>query len=258
LQVVLNSIAAATPFNSTVIVGSNNSISASSPQTLQGTDYTFVSWSDGGLQSHNITAGAAPATYTATYQVAAPGEALPSPWLDQDIGGPGVAGSASYASGTFTVKGSGTDIWGTSDKFHYVYQPWSGNGTITARVSGIQNTNPWAKAGVMIRETLAENSIHAMMVWTSGNGFAFQRRSTTGGSSLHTAGSAAGAPYWVRLVRSGNDFSAYQSADGNSWTLVGTATLTMASNVHIGLAVTSHNNTVLNTSTFTNVSVTVP
>jgi glucose/arabinose dehydrogenase/regulation of enolase protein 1 (concanavalin A-like superfamily) len=183
---------------------------------------------------------------------------LPSPWVNQDIGGPGVAGSASYASGTFTVKGSGTDIWGTSDKFHYVYQPWNGNGTITARVSGIQNTDPWAKAGVMIRETLAANSIHAMMVWTSGNGFAFQRRSTTGGGSLHTAGSAAGASHWVRLVRSGNNFSAYQSADGTNWTLVGTATLTMASNVYIGLAVTSHNNTVLNTSTFTNVSVTVP
>jgi uncharacterized repeat protein (TIGR01451 family) len=68
LQLAFNSGTAAAPFNRTVIVGSNNSISATSPQTLSGVSYGFVSWSDGGAQSHSITAGPSAATYTATYR----------------------------------------------------------------------------------------------------------------------------------------------------------------------------------------------
>jgi PKD repeat protein len=66
LQLAFNSGNATTPFDRTVIIGSNNSLSASSPQTLGGTSYEFDSWSDGGAQSHNITANAS-VTYTATY-----------------------------------------------------------------------------------------------------------------------------------------------------------------------------------------------
>jgi glucose/arabinose dehydrogenase/PKD repeat protein len=67
LQLVVGSGQANTPFSRTVIVGSNNSISAPSPQTLAGTTYNFSSWSDGGAQTHNIVAPDAAATYTATY-----------------------------------------------------------------------------------------------------------------------------------------------------------------------------------------------
>jgi uncharacterized repeat protein (TIGR01451 family) len=67
LQLAVNGAAGAAPFDRTVIVGSNNSISAPDPQTLNGVSYGFVSWSDGGAQSHNITAGSTPTTYTATY-----------------------------------------------------------------------------------------------------------------------------------------------------------------------------------------------
>jgi PKD repeat protein len=68
LQLAVGSAGQATPFTRTVIVGSNNSISAPSPQTLGGRSYGFQSWSDGGAQTHNITAPATAATYTATYQ----------------------------------------------------------------------------------------------------------------------------------------------------------------------------------------------
>jgi regulation of enolase protein 1 (concanavalin A-like superfamily) len=166
-----------------------------------------------------------------------------------------VAGSASYGSGTFTVRGSGTDIWDTADAFRYVYQPLNGDGTITARVVTQQNTNSWAKAGVMIRESLTAGSRHAMVALTPGNGVAFQRRLTTDGISVHTAGALVGAPYWVRVVRSGSTFSGYQSSDGTNWVLIGSDTINMASSVYIGLAVTSHNNTALGTATFDNVSV---
>src|SRR5439155_8516285 len=181
---------------------------------------------------------------------------LPTPWADQDIGAVGVAGSASYASGTFSVAGSGVDIWNTADGFHYAYQPFSGDGQIVARVASLQNSDAWAKAGVMIRETLGAGSTHALLAITVGYGSAFQRRLTTGGASLHIFGAVITAPYWVKLVRTGNTFSGYESADGANWVLVGTDTITMAAGVYAGLAVTAHNNTVLCTATLDNVSLT--
>src|SRR5205823_5329016 len=162
--------------------------------------------------------------------------AIPTPWVTANIGSVGIAGSATFANATFTIAGSGSDIWGTVDAFRYVYQPITGNVDIRARVTSITNSNAWAKAGVMICETLNSNSKHAMVVVTPSNGVAFQRRTATGGSSTHTA-STGSAPYWVRLVRSGNVFTAYRSADGNSWTQIGSVTISMTSNVFVGLPV---------------------
>jgi uncharacterized repeat protein (TIGR03806 family) len=183
---------------------------------------------------------------------------VPPPWDDQDIGSVGVAGSATYSLGTFTVTGSGADIWDTADAFRFVHQPVSGDLQLVARVVSLQNTDPWAKAGVMIRETLAAGSRHAFMAITPGNGAAFQRRTSTGGTSTHTAGAAVAAPYWVRLVRSGSTLTGYQSSDGINWQVVGSASIAMSSSVRVGLAVTSHNNSLLATATFQNVLLTGP
>jgi len=183
------------------------------------------------------------------------GGELPSPWVNGDVGSPSAAGNASYSGGTFTIEGDGSDIWGTSDQFHYVYQSLSGDGEIEARVASLENTNSWAKAGVMIREALTGGSTHAMMVVTAGNGTAFQRRTSTGGSSSHTAGSSVTAPYWVRLVRSGNTFTGYESSNGSSWNEVGSASISMGTDVYIGLAITSHSGGVLATTEVDNVTV---
>ena len=181
---------------------------------------------------------------------------LPSPWQTADIGAVGAAGSASYASPTFTVKGAGADIWGTADEFRYVYQAASGDCEIRARVATQQNTDVWAKTGVMIRETTAAGSKHAMMVVTPGNGLAFQYRTATGGSSTHVAGGTGTAPYYVRLVRTGSTITAYKSTNGSSWTSVGSVTISMTTAVQIGLVVCSHVDATLNTSTFDNVTAT--
>jgi regulation of enolase protein 1 (concanavalin A-like superfamily)/fibronectin type 3 domain-containing protein len=179
------------------------------------------------------------------------------PWADSDVGIVRQAGSSSGSNGVYTVKGSGADIWDTSDGFHYAYRTLSGNGQIIARVTSVSNTDPWAKAGVMIRETLSASSKHAMVAVTPGNGIAFQRRTSTGGSSSHTGTSSSlKAPYWVRLIRSGNTFASYYSANGTTWTLLGSATISMGQKVYIGLAVTSHNASALATATFDNVSIT--
>ena len=189
-------------------------------------------------------------------------QSLPSPWATSDIGTVGVAGGATYTNGLFTIAGSGTDIWGTADAFHYVYQPASGNCSIQAEVLSVQNSAPWAKAGVMIRETTNANSTYAIMFLapvtaTSTNGVAFQERAATGGSasSLATVPGVQ-APYWVQLARIGNSFVASYSANGTAWTALATNTISMATNAYIGIPVCSVNNSVLNTATFTNVAPT--
>ncbi|HLK10799.1 MAG TPA: galactose oxidase-like domain-containing protein, partial [Candidatus Binatia bacterium] len=181
---------------------------------------------------------------------------LPPPWAQADVGDVGfLTGSASVAGGTFAVTGSGADIWGTADAFHYLYQSLTGDGQIVARVVTQQNTDPWAKAGVMIRQDLTAGSAQAMMVVTPGNGSAFQRRTAAGGASTSTPGPAADAPYWVRLVRSGSTVSAYAAPDGSTWTLVGSDTIALSTTVLVGLAVTSHDATLASTATFDNVTV---
>jgi regulation of enolase protein 1 (concanavalin A-like superfamily) len=180
---------------------------------------------------------------------------VPAPWVTADIGSPAIAGNATYSSGTFTVAGAGVDIWGNADQFRFVYQPLSGDGEIVARVTAIGNTDPWAKAGVMIRESLAAGSRHAFMTLTPQNGVSFQRRLTAAGTSTHTTEPGAVAPYWVRLVRTGAIISAYKSSTGTSWTLTGSETVSMAATVYVGLATTSHNAQALTTATFSNVAV---
>ena len=181
---------------------------------------------------------------------------LPSPWQHQDIGYPGKAGSAFYNKGTFTLTGSGIDIWDKSDGFQYAYQSLSGDGSIVARVDSVQNTDPWAKAGVMIRSSLSDNSSFADVLLTPGNGTVFERRTATGQSAIDTAGPKGTAPYWVKLTRSGKTFTAYVSNDGQTWTKIGSTRISMPKSVYIGLVVTAHSYGTLNTSTFSNVSVT--
>src|SRR4029077_19285300 len=111
--------------------------------------------------------------------------------------------------------------FGTADALHFTYQRLTGNGQIIARVATIQNTNVWVKSGVMIRNTLAADSAHAFMLVSPGKGTALQSRATAGGTSVSVAGPLVAAPRWVKLVRAGNVFTAYQSADGVTWSVVG-------------------------------------
>lgn len=187
----------------------------------------------------------------------APAPTLPTGWSAGDVGAPGQAGSASSTDGaSWTVVGGGADIWGASDQFQFASRSWTGDGSIVARVTAVGATDPWAKAGVMIRDGVGANARNVLVALSPSNGVRYQWRATTGGSTL-SAGAAATAPRWVKLTRAGSTFTAFHSADGNGWTQVGAAqTVSMASTVRIGLVVTSHNNALLSTSTFTNVSVT--
>ena len=171
----------------------------------------------------------------------------------QDIGSVGIAGSSTAAAGTWTVAASGADIWDTADGFHFRYAELRGDGFVQVRLLGQTNTDPWAKAGVMIRDSLVAGSTHALLVGTTGNGLALQNRPTTGALSQHQALGAYSYGVWLRLVRSGAVITAYRSLDGITWTQVGTTVSpVMADPVYVGLAVTSHNNGALSTATFDN------
>src|SRR5262249_3292528 len=143
----------------------------------------------------------------------------------------------------------------TADALHYAFQPMAGDGRIVARVTSVQNTNVWSKAGVMIRETLDPGSAQAFMLVSFSKGLAFQRRETANGSSVSTSGATGTAPYWVMLDRIGNTFNAYQSTDGVLWTLVDSDTIPMSDTVNVGLGVSSHSTTAAATATFDNVSI---
>ncbi|WDF66319.1 family 16 glycosylhydrolase [Flavobacterium sp. KACC 22763] len=180
---------------------------------------------------------------------------LPSPWISTDLGAVTPAGEATHSSGTYTVKGAGNDIWDTSDQFQFVNQPITGDAEIIAKVNSLTNTNTYAKAGVMFRETLTATSKHAMTDASAAAGIEFLTRDTTSGATTATVTTGA-APKWVRLVRSGNVFTSYASDNGTTWTQVGTPkTIAMANTIYVGMAVTSHANGTLATGVFSDVTV---
>ncbi len=162
--------------------------------------------------------------------------------------------SVTETGGKMSLTGSGSDIWGTSDQFTYAYKSLSGDGTIIAKVVSIgAGTNTWAKGGMMIRQSLDGDAASAQMMMTAnsdgaaGNGAAFQNRATAGldmsandATSNATSTAVVAPPFWVKIERIGDTFTGYTSADGNSWTFVGTADVVMTDPVYIGICVTSH------------------
>jgi len=183
--------------------------------------------------------------------------ALPSGWSGIDIGTMTPSGFRAYDATThiFTNTGAGADIESTADACSFIYKQVTGDITITAQVSSITNTNTWAKGGVMIRETLQPNASNAMTTMTTENGVSFQRRTSTGGGTTGTVVSGVNLPGWVRLKRSGNTFTGYYSTDGINWNTIGSATITMASTVYVGIPVTSHNDGTSATAIFSDVTV---
>ncbi len=180
---------------------------------------------------------------------------LPPGWTHADIGNIGLAGDASFLNGRFNLIASGTDIWGNADSFHFAGTQLTGDGQIIARVISMQYTDPWAKAGVMFRENFSAGSKDAMMIVTAGGGSVYQRRLQTSGLTWNTDGPAANLPYWVRLVRLGDTFTGYVSADGHDWKRVDSIAVPMNQTVYVGLALSGHNNTELNSTLFDNVTV---
>ncbi len=187
-------------------------------------------------------------------------------WFQGDV-----ASFGETAPGTFTMCAAGADIWGAKDEFRYAYQRLDGDGTIVARVNSVLRTNVWAKAGVMIRESLDPASAHAFMCVTPDGRRAFQNRPTnqTGDClSAHSYPGEVALPYWVKIERRGSQFTGYHSFNGVNWIRQSDTedtgpdaspnpqTIRMPAHVYVGLALTSHAPDIVTTATFSGVEIT--
>ncbi|HZF01301.1 MAG TPA: PQQ-dependent sugar dehydrogenase [Methylomirabilota bacterium] len=180
---------------------------------------------------------------------------LPKNWSHADIGSVGLKGEANYLNGQFNLLASGADIWENADAFHFACTPLDGDGQIVARITSLQITDPWAKAGVMFRETLSPGSRYALMAVTAQGSSVYQSRTVENNLSSSSDGLATKMPQWLKLVRAGNIFTGYVSANGENWQRVSSVTNSMPQKIYIGLAVTAHNNSALNSTLFDNVAV---
>jgi regulation of enolase protein 1 (concanavalin A-like superfamily) len=152
-----------------------------------------------------------------------------------------------------SLTSAGIDVWrsGTQydDEYAAAYRAGAAgtSSTVTVHVDSQDETNSWAKAGLMLRNNIAaagSSTGYLVLAVTPGNGIALSSDSNGDGyldtNTLKT-GSATVAPVWLRLVRSGTSVTGSYSADGATWTTVGTATLTGASStLDAGMFSTAH------------------
>jgi hypothetical protein len=187
-----------------------------------------------------------------------PAPPLPVPWNHQDIGPVGLKGSAALQGDAFTLAGSGTDIWGIADEFHFVYQRLSGDGELTARVVRVRRSDEWAQAGVMIRESLEPGSRYAHMFASADFGPVFDWRPAVDGKCIGGSSNILwNVPYWVKVARQGTNFAGYYSKNGTDWKLFRRESMPMAEDTYVGLSVTAHNNGAINQAVFDHVEVSV-
>ncbi|GEM_PF-6421920 len=186
-----------------------------------------------------------------------------APYTAVDIGSPR-AGSQEPVTGGYNVSASGSDIFWTSDSFRYLYQRApSSDFSMTAKIAWISNTDSWAKAGVMVRASTAANSPHLFMMVTPvngsiSNGADLQYRTTAGGWSGHDGENRTPSlNRWLRITKTGTTYKAYMSSDGVNFTQYGTSkSLNLGSTPLVGLAATSHNNSVYTNVQFRDVKFT--
>ena len=235
-------------FTTQAVVGAQHTLGAPSPQQVGSNLFLFGSWSDGGAQNHTVATPAGDTAYTLTYDEHPP---LPAPWQDADIGAPSASGYAFTDDGTFTVAGSGNDVWETTDQLHYAYQPIPVHGRITARILTQGDTDPWAKAGVMVKQSAAAGAPYSFLAVTPGHGVHHQYGFTgdQGGAATSTL------PLWLRLTRHDTQVTAETSADGTTWQAIGTATVPLSGTATAGLAVSAHATIARSIVTYDNVTV---
>jgi hypothetical protein len=176
-------------------------------------------------------------------------------WTSVDVGNVGQAGSAAFSGNVLTVQGAGADIGGIADAFHFVYQRFSGDSEIVARIDSVQNTQASAKAGVMMRDGLDPAAAHVMLIIDPAGRAHLAQRRVAGGPTRVNANAIVSIPYWVKLARTGQRVAGYISPDGLAWSLVGSVSATMSTTLDAGVVVTSHDARRLNTSTFEELSI---
>ena len=161
-----------------------------------------------------INVNAAPLTFTA-------------PWGSRDIGPTFAPGSATEDTGVYTLGSLGLGLGSTADQGRLIHRSWSGNGTFIAHLASLSDTHPAAHAGLMFREGLGATARYVAVVVTNQQGTFLQSRTAVGGKAIKLAGPSVAAPRWLKLVRKSSVFTASVSADGLTWTVIGSRTLAL-------------------------------
>ena len=166
---------------------------------------------------------------------------IASAYASAGVGNPAPAGSQTVLPAGLMVTGGGAGVTGTNDQFQFSYQLSSGDFDIAVRIASLGLTVDWAQAGLMARESLAPGGrFAASLVTPAMNGCSFMWRDPANSRAVSTGSFPANYPNtWLRLNRVGNLFSGYASYDGQTWTLLGSDTITMSNQVYLGFAVSS-------------------
>jgi len=173
----------------------------------------------------------------------------------EDIGVVGPRGSSAFDNGIYIIRGSGADIWGPADAFHFFYQSLGGDeGRMTARLISQDAAHPFAKAGLMIRESRDADAAHVLLDVKPDGGIEFMTRGKSGQSTIFIAAAVMPRPLWLKLQREGGVVSGSVSPDGSTWTTVGRTRFATTVAPLVGLAVTSHEISSLNTAPFERLS----
>jgi len=196
----------------------------------------------------------------------------PIKFTGTDIGNPALTGKTNVLNDGISMIAGGVDIWGTRDEFHFAYLEQIGDFDIFTRLESLNATHLYAKAGIMAREELDENSRHIFFQVFPDNqprnknngGYEFQYRKNKGAEmkaiypakSDGTPGFPVNYPNtWIRLKRSGDEFSGFYSTDGINWKIYSVFTMKLSKKVLLGLALTSHDADKTATATFKNITI---
>jgi len=181
-------------------------------------------------------------------------QALPAGWTASDVGAPIIPGYGRFSNGTYTVSGSGRGIRNAGDQFTFVHRAIVGDATIVAFVDRVNATRN-GEAGVMLRQGLAATAAQAALVVTTSGELTFKRRRATGGNVTSSTANAGSARLWIRLQRRGATVAASWSADGSTWTTIGSDTVAMNNVVRAGMAMSSGSVIAAANANFTGVGV---
>ncbi len=194
--------------------------------------------------------------FTATTTVTVlPTQPLPAGWQQQDIGAVATSGDAVYNNGVYSVTGAGSDVYGKQDQGHFLYQSLPADGTLIARITNVQNVQGYAAGGLMIRDGLNAGANLAFLAVFPNGTLQFKAGNATAGNigSVWSNNGNNSFPYWLKLDRTGDVITASISPDGQTWTQ-GAQTPFPTGAAVIGLFSTAHGATIMNTSTFDNVT----
>ncbi|HTL72299.1 MAG TPA: LamG-like jellyroll fold domain-containing protein, partial [bacterium] len=247
-----------------VAVGTNASMTTY-PSQLRGTWQNWLGRSqfssdpylNGLIDDFRIYSVGLPASDIQSLYTGAVG-AVPSPWQDQDLGVPGLVGSAgSIDNNNVVLAASGNGIQGTADQAHFLYQPRTNDAVLTVRLDTVSaNSVSSANAGILFREDLSPSGRCVYLGRTQSGSLTWMHRDNVGGAISAITNIVSPDVTWLRVARSGNIFSAFQSTDGVAWNLIGApVTLSLSTAFKMGMAMSSGANSATEAARFSNLSI---